>query len=180
MAARRLRLRRSCRRPPSRICRRAVQGSRESTLFMAEEFALNQIGGNSAAVYFDKRPLPAWAQVMYGSGDEFLAGSGFAANQNGRIAGSDLFYAPQNFLESGTPTDNLFEIMLCLDLLLEINVLDLQPVLELFDFSERRLKLIGGSFERLLGILALTNFLLHLVVQPGIFQRDRRLRRQRF
>src|SRR5262249_18039874 len=86
-------------------------------------------------------------------------------------------YAPQNFLERGTPTDNLFEIMLCLDLLLEINVLDLQPVLELFDFSERRLKLIGGSFERLLGILALTNFLLHLVVQPGIFQRDRRLRR---
>src|SRR5215475_10992932 len=105
---------------------------------MAEEFALNQIGGNSAAVYLDKRPLSAWAQVMYGSGDEFLAGSGFAAYQNGCIAGSDLFYAPQNFLERGKSIDNLFQIMRCLALLLEINVHNLQPLLELFVCRERR------------------------------------------
>src|SRR5262245_2673141 len=136
---------------------------------MSEELAFNQIAGNGPTVYFDKRRILPLAQVMYSSGHEFLAGSGFAANQNGRIAGSNLFYAPQNLFERGATTDNLFEIMLCLDLLLEINVLDLQPVLELFDFSKRRLKLVGGSLERLLGILALTNFLLHLVVQPGIF-----------
>src|SRR5579871_1096195 len=66
---------------------------------------------------------------MNGPRDEFLAGTGFAANQNRRITARDLGYSRQDRCERGRGADNLFEHRGLVNLLSKRNVLLLQSVL---------------------------------------------------
>jgi len=65
----------------------------EGAFFVAKEFGLQEIGGQGRAVQRDHgRPLRARAEVSVNPlGDDFLAGAGFAGDQDGSIMrGGDL------------------------------------------------------------------------------------------
>src|SRR5258705_10763351 len=66
---------------------------------------------------------------MNGPRDEFFAGTGFAANQNRRIAAGDLGHSRQDRGERGRGADNLFEHRGLVDFLSKRNVLLLQSLL---------------------------------------------------
>src|ERR1700736_1274334 len=66
---------------------------------------------------------------MNGPRDEFFAGTGFAANQDRRIAGGDLGHPRQNRGERGRGADNLFEHRGLVDFLSKRNVFLLQSLL---------------------------------------------------
>src|SRR4029077_8600215 len=72
--------------------------------------------------------------------DEFFAGTGFAANQNRRIAAGDLGHSRQNRGERGRGADNLFENRGLVDFLSKRNVFFLQSLLgslAIFDIGTR-------------------------------------------
>ena len=75
----------------------ARDGSGECALLVAEEFALEQAGGNRGAVQLDKGALAARAEAMNGARQQFLAGSGLALDEHGGVGGRnglDLLAAP--------------------------------------------------------------------------------------
>src|ERR1700676_2830815 len=61
--------------------------------------------------------------------DKFFAGTGFAANQNRRIAAGDLGHSRQDRGERGRGADNLFEHRGLVDFLAKGNVFLPQPLL---------------------------------------------------
>src|SRR4029077_16655510 len=61
----------------------------ESAFFMTKQFAFEQTCWNGGAIQLYKRPLFAPAPVVDRAGNQFLSGSGFAEEQDGRIARSD-------------------------------------------------------------------------------------------
>src|SRR5580700_1686799 len=66
---------------------------------------------------------------MNGPRDEFFAGTGFAADQNRRIAAGDLGHSRQDRGERGRGADNLFEHRGLVDFLSKRHVLLLQSLL---------------------------------------------------
>src|SRR6266446_525246 len=75
---------------------------------------------------------------MNGPRDEFFAGTGFAANQNRRIAAGDLGHLRQDGGQRGRAADNLFEHRGLVDFLSQCNVFLLQFLfssLAVFDIS---------------------------------------------
>src|SRR5207244_10160029 len=64
-------------------------GAGEGALLVAEQLALQEPGGNGRAVEFDKCPLPAGAQVVKGTSNEFLARARLAENEDGGVGGRD-------------------------------------------------------------------------------------------
>ena len=65
-------------------------GAGECALLVAEQFALEQVGGNGAAVDSDEGPVAARTGVVDGAGDDFLAGTGFAQHQHAGFVGGYL------------------------------------------------------------------------------------------
>jgi hypothetical protein len=63
---------------------------------------------------------------MNGPGHQLLAGSGLTENENGRIAGGNLFNFIENIIERVTLADNVLMIVLRFDFFLQIRSLDLQ------------------------------------------------------
>src|SRR4030095_5069545 len=59
--------------------------ARKCALLVPEQLAFKQSGGNGGTVHFYQGPLAARAEVVDGSGDQFLSGAGFTQNQNRRI-----------------------------------------------------------------------------------------------
>jgi hypothetical protein len=59
----------------------------ERSSFMAEEFAFEQARGHRRAVHFDQIPVAPRAELVNGSGNNFLPGPGFASDHNGGIGG---------------------------------------------------------------------------------------------
>src|SRR5882724_8606356 len=75
---------------------------------------------------------------MNGPRDEFFAGTGFAANQNRRIAAGDLGHSRQDRAERGRGADNLFEHRGLVDFLSKRDVFLFQSLfssLAVFDIS---------------------------------------------
>src|SRR6266446_1649787 len=66
---------------------------------------------------------------MNGPRDEFFTGTGFAGNQNRRIAAGDLGHSRQHRGERGRGADNLFEHRGLVDFLSKRNVFLLQSLL---------------------------------------------------
>ena len=67
------------------------EGAGEGAAFVAEEFTFEKAGGDGGAVECNEREISAGAEAMDGAGDEFLAGAGFAEDENGGVCwGDDL------------------------------------------------------------------------------------------
>ena len=75
----------------------AMSGAGKCPLLVAEEFAFEQRFGHSGAVDRNKRPLFPRTGFMNGVGYQFLAGTGFSKQQNGRIGVGD----PQHLFQHG-------------------------------------------------------------------------------
>ncbi len=67
-----------------------LDGAGEGAFFVAEEFALEQVFGDGAAVDGDEGVLPPLAVVMDRLGDQFLAGAAFAGHQDVDPAAGDF------------------------------------------------------------------------------------------
>ena len=70
-------------------------GAGEGTLFMAEEFAFDQLLGHASHVDRNKGTGGAWAFGMDGFGQMLFSDTRFSQQQDGRVAGdylTDLFH----------------------------------------------------------------------------------------
>src|SRR6185503_10984224 len=72
-------------------------GAGEGASFVSEELALQGGGGEGSTMDGDERLVAARTQLMNGFGDEFLAGPGFAQDQDGGLAGGDLLHDLEDF-----------------------------------------------------------------------------------
>ena len=79
----------------------------EGSSFVAEEFALQQRTGNRGAVQFYKRSAAAQALIVNGTGDDFLARTGFALDQRDRIAFRDDANLIQHISKRWTPSHDV-------------------------------------------------------------------------
>src|SRR5574340_1165846 len=94
--------------------------------------ALDQPRRNRRTVDLDQHPVFPIAQMVDGTGDQFLAGAGFAGDQHGRIGRRHLLDRLEHFLDGARGADNLVEVVFGLDFLLQVDVRRLQTSLLLF------------------------------------------------
>jgi hypothetical protein len=111
----------------------------------AKELALDERWRQGRAIDFYHHTVSSFAEVMNGTGDEFLARTGFARDQDNRICVGDLFHLLENIFQGFTLAHNLVVSADMLDFFLKIIALGLDPFLQLFDFGIRPLKLFLGS-----------------------------------
>src|SRR5262249_6790199 len=78
----------------------------EGASFAAEQLALDQRRRQRAAVDHDKPPVTPRAAVMDGSGDEFLAGAGFAKQQNADVSRGHLLDAMEYLFQCRAAADD--------------------------------------------------------------------------
>src|SRR5215472_1934401 len=76
---------------------------------MAEELVLDEVLGERTAVDGDERKAPSAAKEMNRAGAEFLAGAGFARDQDGRLAACQPGNLPHRIGERRVTTDELGE-----------------------------------------------------------------------
>ena len=77
------------------------RSARERTLFVTEQFALDQRLGQCRAVDGDERSLAALAQRMQSARDQFFSGAAFAGNQYAGFTRSCLLQQGKNLLHLG-------------------------------------------------------------------------------
>ena len=120
----------------------------EGTLDVTEELALHETRRDGAAVHLHERSmLPATLGVDRPR-DQLLAGSGLAGDEYRRIGRRHLPDLVQHAQEGAAAADHLHEVVLPADLLLQIDVLGVEPLPERVDLRE-------GSLQGLLGLHAL-------------------------
>src|SRR5580704_2997155 len=59
--------------------------SREGALLVAEQFALEEVGGNGGAIYFQERAMGAWGKLVDQASENFLAGATLAEQEHGDV-----------------------------------------------------------------------------------------------
>src|ERR1035438_6297335 len=133
-------------------------GAGEGAFFVAEHLTLQQAGGNGGAVELDEGALAARAQVVDGTGEEFLAGAGFAVDEDRGIGGRDGFHLLQDSIQGAAAADDFLEAMVGADFVFEVNLLFRQARVEFFDalIGERVLERdgnLGGGLREELQIL---------------------------
>src|SRR6266581_1766299 len=92
--------------------------SRERPLLMSEKLAFHQAGGNGSAVDFHQGPILAPAPIMNRSGQKFLSRTGLPLNQYRRLRWRHLFDLAQQLAHGRALPDDLFKIVLGLNLFL--------------------------------------------------------------
>ena len=103
---------------------------------------------------------------MDGARHNALAGAGFTQQKNGCVHRGHLL-DPQEYLrESIALADDLAEVVLPGDLMLQVHVLGLQPVLKLFYFGKRILK---RTFRLQVSIYFPCKLCIRLDKSPGPF-----------
>src|SRR6266545_1078517 len=103
--------------------------------------------------------------------EELLARPGLAQQKHRRIGSRHTLDLAEHRQKRRTVADDLLEVALGPDLLLQVEVLRLQAVLQGIDLRQRLAQCLFGPGAPL-------NLFLHLLVEPGVFQRDRRLGRE--
>src|SRR6516162_547650 len=78
----------------------AVDGTGEGAAFMAEQFALDQVGRQRSAIDFEKRSVAAGAELVNEAREVVLAATGFAGDQQRGRSGSYFFSKRQQALGS--------------------------------------------------------------------------------
>ena len=121
-----------------------AQRAGERALGVAEELALEQFARDRRAVDADQRPVAALAGLVDGARDQLLAGAGLAGDQHGGVGRRDQLDLAQRLLDRGAVADDAAVIALEADLLLQIGVLQLQPLAQPVDLLERGAQLLVG------------------------------------
>ncbi len=76
---------------------------------MAEQLALDQVGGHGRAVHLDERLVAARARPLDGAGEELLARAGLAENQYGGVRRRYLLNIAQHAAERRASAEDLVE-----------------------------------------------------------------------
>ena len=113
-----------------------VEGSGEGAFFVAEHFAFEQTGGNGRAVEFHEGALAAPAELMKGAGDQFLAGAGFALDQDGGIGGRGGLDLLQHVAQRGAGADDFAKAVLAADFFFEVHLFALDALAQGVDLLE--------------------------------------------
>ena len=111
--------------------------ARERPFDMAEQFALDQSGGNRAAVDLHERPVAPLAAAVDGPREQFLAGAGFADDEDRRVGGRHALDFSQHVEQRRAVADDLVEIVLGANFLLQIHVFRFEAILQRLHFRER-------------------------------------------
>ena len=99
-----------------------VDGTGEGAALVAEEFGFEKTGRNGGAIHFDEGTLFARAEIVDGAGDDFLAGAGFAEDENGAAGGSDELDLGHDATDRGAVADNFFEVVGAANLFFEVEL----------------------------------------------------------
>ena len=76
-------------------------GAGECPLFVAEQFALDEIAGNCRHVDGNERALFSFAVIMQRAGDKLLAGAGFAGDHHSEVGLHQARQGSVDFLHGG-------------------------------------------------------------------------------
>jgi len=83
----------------------------ERTLFVTEQFGLEQVLLQRRAIHFHEVPRRAQRVVMDGAGNQLLTSAGFAANQHGRVALRHFLDDVEHALQGRAGADDLVEFV---------------------------------------------------------------------
>ena len=67
------------------FARFAGVGAGEGAFFVAEEFGVDEVGIEAAAVEVNERPVGTVAPLVQGAGGDAFAGAGFAEEEDGEV-----------------------------------------------------------------------------------------------
>src|SRR5262249_6824736 len=105
------------------------QRSSKRTFLVAKQLALNQLSRESRAVYHHQGAIVSRAGLVDRVRKHLLAGAGLAQEQHGGIQRSNLFGKPEHPLKRCAAPDDFTEIPGDSDLLPQVDVLVMKPVL---------------------------------------------------
>jgi len=134
----------------------------ERAFDVPEELALDQASGDGAAVHLDERPVAARAAVVQGPGDELLPGAGLAPDEDRRVARRHAGHLVEQSAQRRSAAHDLLDIVLAAKLLLQIDVLGVQPVAQALQFLHRCLQRTLGLHALQLGAGARGEHLQHV------------------
>jgi hypothetical protein len=78
---------------------------------VAEELALEQVGGDGAAVDDHERLIAPGAGLVHGLGGGALAGAGLALEQHGRVGGRGALEQGEGATHGRRPSDQAAELL---------------------------------------------------------------------
>src|SRR4029077_20623240 len=81
-------------------------GARERAALVSEELTVQQSGGDGGAVEFDERGAPPRAQAVHQPGDQLLASSRLAADEDRRIGRGDRLNHAEHSAQCQTLADD--------------------------------------------------------------------------
>ena len=120
-----------------------LERSSKSAFLMTKELTFHKAGGKGCTVDLNERSMASWTALMDGSGNQLFASPCFPVDQHRCVGLSNAIDRLEHLLQQWAPSNDLFKIELCFDLLAEIHILPGKLVREVFDFS------IGeGVFQR--------------------------------
>ena len=99
-----------------------LNGAGEGALHVAEQRGFQQLGRQRAAVHGDKHVVGARRIGVDGFGDQLLAGSGFAGDQDGGAAGRHLRHQVEHAHHALALADDVGEAVALLEGALELRV----------------------------------------------------------
>jgi hypothetical protein len=82
------------------------EGPGEGAPLVAEELALQQPRRNGSAVHRDEGVVPAYAELMDGAREAFLARAGFPLEKDGGVRRGHNLHLPQHVLQGRAFADN--------------------------------------------------------------------------
>src|SRR4029077_3827551 len=95
-------------------------GAGECALLMPEKLAFQQAGRNGGTIQLYKGSLAARTELVDGPRNQILSGAGLAKKENGHILLGNCFHLFQYSFQGDAFSDNVFEPVLCIQLLFEI------------------------------------------------------------
>src|SRR5664279_2470816 len=118
----------------------------ERTLFPTEELAFDEVRRHCRAVDRYHWPVLASTPAVDGACDHSIAGAGLAKEKNCRILGRHLL-DPEEYIRDGIAlADDLAEVVFPGNILLQVDVLCLEPLFQRLDFRKSNLERLFRPF----------------------------------
>ena len=91
-------------------------------LLVAKKLAFQQSHGNRRAIQLHERALTAQTELVYRPGNQFLAGSCLAIDEDCRVGRCNRFNLIENFAKRRVFADDVPKFMLCAYLLFQVSL----------------------------------------------------------
>jgi len=113
-----------------------ADGAGEGAALVAEEFGFKKTAGDGGAIHFDEGAIAARTEIVNRAGEKFLAGSGFAEEEDGRTGRGSELHLGQGALERGALADDFLKIEFTADFFLKVELFFGELIFQGFDFLE--------------------------------------------